>query len=164
MATSEAKTFRCVDIREVWDFRLSIGSPILYNNGETWIAKIWANDPGDEDCKSLKEYDTGIKTNGDNFDNEAITACFEWLYSIRDEFSRDHIELRKPVVKLINDLNDKAGFINAEAVAAKEAKDTKLFNAKNAELQNHLTKSNALIKKAADDLHTKIASIEEGEA
>lgn len=114
-------------IREVWDWRLSRGMPILYNSGDTWIVKITANDGSGV----LEEYDTGILTkdkNGktDNHDAKAIAACYDWLRSVRDKYSRDHIELRKPVVALINHANDEIhGMVNAgkQAEAMKKVTD-----------------------------------------
>ena len=142
-----------VEIREVWDWRLSTGAPILFNKGKTWIVKIFANDGSGV----LDEYDTGVKTTGDNFDCAAIAACYDWLRTVRDEYSRDHIELRKPLVAEINATNEKAAKINGEAIAAKAENDTDLFNQKNGELQAHLAASNAVIKGLTQAFHAEVA-------
>lgn len=145
-----------IDIREVWDFRLSIGSPILYQDGDTWIVRVWANDPGDETKVLLAEHDTGVETNGDPYQSEGVIACFKWLYSVRDEFSRDNIEHRKPVVAMINAANDQASKINAERAEAQQAGDHRLVNEKTGELQNHLTVANSEIKKACAKMDAAI--------
>ena len=132
-----------VEIREVWDFRLSIGSPILFNKGKTWLVKIFANDGSGV----LDEYDTGVKTTGDNFDCAAIAACYDWLRTVRDKFSREHLELRKPLVALINATNTEAVKLTADG--------------KYAEVQMHLVKANAKIKKATEAFH---AEVEKGSA
>lgn len=150
------------DILEVWDFRLSLGSPILYNNGPTWVVRIWANEPGEEKRRLLEEHDTGIPSDGDPHDHEAIAACYEWLRSVRDKYSRPHIELRKPVTRMINEANAKAAAINVEAALAKAAGDERLFNEKRGELQAHLSVANASIKAATQIMHQQIAEAEGG--
>lgn len=90
------------DVRQVWDWRLSTAQPINFNNGETWVCKIIANDGSGV----LEEHDTGIPTvkNGkrDFHDYEAVKACHEWAYSVRDKYSRPNIEELKPRVAEIN--------------------------------------------------------------
>ena len=128
-----------VEIREVWDFRLSVGSPILFNKGDTWVVQVFANDGGGV----LAEHDTGIKTTGNNFDTDAIAACYDWLRTVRDKFSREHLELRKPLVALINATNTEAVKLTADG--------------KYAEVQMHLVKANAKIKKATEAFHAEVA-------
>lgn len=99
----KTKKFPGVNIREVWDFRLSYACPYLFNQGETWVVKLIANDSPDNKSNVLAEYDTGVPTSESG--RKGIRACYNWLHRVRDDFSRDHIELRKPVVKLINDSN-----------------------------------------------------------
>lgn len=95
-----------VDVKEVWDWRLSKAQPINYNSGDTWIVKIVANDGSGV----LEEHDTGIPTKDkdgyrNTHDLKAVAACHEWARSVRDKYSRDNLELRKPVVALINAAN-----------------------------------------------------------
>lgn len=130
------------DIREVWDWRLSSGSPILFNSGDTWIVKIFANDGSG----LLKEHDTGIPTTDEdgrrnNHDQKAIAACYDWLRSVRDEYSRDNIDLRKPVVALINHANDE---IN------------KLASSGSADVKKAVVEFNNLIRMATKEMHEKI--------
>lgn len=146
------KEINGIDIREVWDFRLSIASPILYVDGDTWVVKIYANDGGG----LLEEHDTGVESTGDVHDTNGTKACFEWLYSVRDKYSRDHIELRKPVVKMINEANTKAASINLHAQQAKQAGDVPRFNEKMGELSAHLSFSNAAIKAATQAFHDQL--------
>ena len=133
------------EIREVWDWRLSRAAPILYNSGPTWEVRIYANDGSG----LLEAHDTGIPTMDENgerdpFDEKAVAACYDWLRTVRDKYSRDHIELRKPVVAMINAANEE---INKLMTAGKtlEAKG---------KLQFH----NLAIKKAVADMHEKIAA------
>jgi len=158
----KAKDFTGKETLEVWDFRLSIGSPILYANEDTWVVRIWANDPGDETRKLLEEYATEIPTNGDVHDPEGISACYEWLYSVREKYSRDHVEERKPVCRMINAANKLATDINTQADAAMAGGDINLYHQKKGELQAHLSQANAAIKQAAKDMHARIAEIQTG--
>lgn len=154
---STKKVFEGINILEVWDFRLSIGSPILYADSEFWKVVIYANDPGDQERIILDEHVTDVKTIGDPRDPEGVTACYEWLYSVRDKYSRDHIELRKPIAEAINEANAEAAAINGEALAAEKADDTDLANQKRGELQAHLTLSNLIIKGLTNDFHARVA-------
>lgn len=98
---SKLKTFEGVNIREVWDFRLSQGNPVLYCNGPTWVIKIWSNAEG----RLLKEHDTEILTKGnadDLTDYKSIGECYKWLYSVRDKYSIKDIDKIKPKVAVIN--------------------------------------------------------------
>ena len=144
------------NILEVWDFRLSNGSPVLYADGDTWIVKVHAINPGNKRCVVLEEHDTKIPTTGNIHDEAAIAACYEWLRSVRDKHSRDHIEERKPIAKAINDANAKANAINAEALAAKAAGDGRLRNEKMGELQAHLAGANAVIKGLTAAFHANV--------
>lgn len=93
------------DIREVWDWRLSKGNPILYNSGDTWVVKIHANDGSGV----LEEFISDIPTvkNGESspYDYEAIAQCYDWLRTVRDKYSRPDIERLKPEVAAINARN-----------------------------------------------------------
>ena len=150
------KKFKGVFIREVWDFRLSKAAPMLYNNGDTWIVKLHCNATGDV----LEEHDTGISAvkDGvcDNWDREGINACYVWLYSVRDNYSRGHLKERKPVVKMINEANSKSSAINSEMLAAEAESNTDLANQKRGEMQQHLVKANAGIRVATDEMVKKI--------
>jgi len=149
---SETKQHAGVNILEVWDFRLSKSSPILYDTGEFWRVVINANDGSGV----LDEYITDVKTTGNVHDPVGISACYDWLRTVRDKYSRDHIELRKPLVAEINAANEKAASINGEVIAAKAENDTDLFNQKNGELQAHLSASNAVIKGLTQAFHAEI--------
>ena len=127
-----------VNILEVWDWRLSIGAPMLFNKGKTWVVKIMANDGSGV----LDEHDTGVKTTGNNFDYVAIAACYDWLRTVRDKYSRDHIELRKPVAAMINYANATASAIEDEA-----------------ERNHYITKANAEIKKVTAVFHNAVNKI-----
>jgi len=130
-------------ILEVWDFRLSKGSPILYDTGEYWRVVINANDGSGV----LAEHVTDVKTTGNVHDPVGIAACYDWLRSVRDKYSRDHIELRKPVAAMINMANAVAAQLTAEG--------------KKGELADHLEMANAEIKKATAAFH---ALVKEGGA
>lgn len=160
------KTFSGVDIKEVWDFRLSAAHPLLRNDiGDTWKVQIWSNDNVDYDpadpstlAKPLEEHDTGIPCEkGDSHDANKVKACFAILYPLRDKYSRDHIEQRKPVVSLINSANAKASSLAQEIAAAKSEGNTELFFQKEGELKHHLLSSNAEIKKATKEFHDLVA-------
>lgn len=165
------------EVREVWDWRLSRAQPINFNSGDTWVCKIIANDasdpfwenfpearievtPSGNTRKVLEAHDTGIPTvkNGirDMHDSEAVAACHAWAYSVRDKYSREHLELRKPVVALINNANAQAQRLNDERMNALAAGDVRLANEKLGEYQEHLRIANAEIKKAATDLNKVI--------
>ena len=127
---------------------------MLYNGGETWVVKLHGNKTGEV----VEEHDTGIPTtdeqgNRDNYDYAAIAKCYEWLYSVRDKYTRDHVELRKPVVVRINAANQKAVGLNQEIVEAETAGDTDFANQKRGELQQHLKAANAEIKQATAEMN-----------
>lgn len=147
------------DIREVWDFRLSEASPALYNSGETWVVKIH---PNDERNEVLEEYDTGIQTvvggKRSYFDKKAIVSCFDWLRTVRDKYSRDQLELRKPVVALINASNKEINLIMSESVAAREAGDEVKADELLGKYYRVLKERNAEIKAATDEMKQKIAA------
>ena len=145
------------DIREVWDWRLSVGSPILYNNGPTWVVRIFANDGSG----ILEEHDTGIPAvnedgKRDPHDTAAVAECFKWLKSVRDNYSREHIDLRKPVVAMINAANRRAAEINQQRLIAISKGDADESLRLHGELQGHLDEANALIKRATAQLNSKI--------
>lgn len=107
------KTFNGLDIREVWDYRLSTAVPQIDRRGGTWVVQVWAKNAPDFDptdpstlAKPLAEHDTGIPaTPGDEHDAEKVKACYAWLYSVRDQYSRPDIEELKPHVAAINAAN-----------------------------------------------------------
>lgn len=114
-------------------------------------------------AQPLEVYDTGIAVEpGDEHDAAKIAVCYEWLYSRRDDYSRDHIEIRKPVVALIEKANDDASAINAEMTDAEAAGDVALADQKRGELQRFLDDANATIKSAAEIMHKTIADAELG--
>lgn len=159
------KTFEGEFIREVWDFRLSSAVPTLYNTGDTWTVEIHAKNNPDYDPKHperiaepLEVHDTGISTADGNINNrEAIKKCYEWLYSVRDKYSLDHIELRKPLVKMINSANNIASELNAKAEIHKADKDPVLYYQFKGELKEHLDKANMAIKEATKAFHEQVA-------
>ena len=165
------KEFKGIHILEVWDFRLSTAHPLVRNDlGDTWLVQIWANENPDYDpdkpetlAEPLEVHDTGIPCEvGDHWDAEKMKECYKWLHSVRDKYARDHIELRKPVTKLINESNAKASEINGEAALAKQAGKMDLFHQKVGELKLFLEDSNAAIKKATEVFHTQVAELAEG--
>jgi len=167
------KEFQGIHILEVWDFRLSTAHPLVRNDlGDTWKVQIWANsnpdyDPENPDtlAEPLEVHDTGIPCEAeDHWDAKKMKVCYEWLYSVRDKYARDHIELRKPVTKLINESNFKATEINGEAQAAKAAKNIPLFHQKIGELKEYQEAANAMIKKATEVFHAQVAELAEGGA
>lgn len=171
MKTSE--DFNGENVREVWDFRLSTAHPLLRNDiGDTWKVQIWANDNPDYDpekpdvlAEPLEVYDTEIPIDkNDHHDTGKVAECFAWLHSVRDKYSRDHIELRKPVVALINAANDKANLINVEIQNARAAEDLPLFDQKTGELKRHLDTANAEIKVATRKMQDAINDIKFGGA
>jgi len=173
--SKKAKDFKGLDIREVWDFRLSHGSPILFNSGEFWVIKVFANDPENEAWKDhpgreefetpdgnvvrvvLEEIVTDIPTHGTTI-QEGQQNCYPYLYEIRDKYSRSNIELRKPVVKLINDSNRKASELNAkaDAVLADDGDEvtSRLIRAEASEL---IREANKAIKKASAEMRAAMA-------
>ena len=140
-------------IREVWDWRLSTACPMLFNSGDTWVVKIMANDGSGV----LEEHDTGHPTGEHNpHDTKAIAKCYDWLRTVRDKYSRDHIELRKPVVALINNANREINAIMGDAVAAKAAGDVDAANDLMATYRQVLGERNLLIKQATKKMNEKI--------
>jgi len=127
-----------ININEVWDYRLSIGNPILYQNGKTWVVKIHCL----KDSSVLEEYDSGVPTTGDPYDTSGIIPCYEWLLTVRDKYSRNNLDLRKPVVKLINAAQEKSASITNST-----------------ELQKHLEEANRAIQEATNIMHDKIEEI-----
>lgn len=101
-----------IDIREVWDYRLSTATPLIDRRSGTWVAQVWAKSNTDYDpanpATPLKEYDTGLLAeSGDQFNADKLKVCYEWFLSVRDEFSRDDIEEIKPLVAQINEATAK---------------------------------------------------------
>lgn len=92
------------DIREVWDYRLSTAVPTIYNqDGENWRVEIHSKG---ENNDVLEAHDTGIpSTPMDNWNDEALDACYAWLRTVRDKYSLPDIEERKPLVAAINKAN-----------------------------------------------------------
>lgn len=160
------KEFNGEFIREVWDFRLSSAVPTLYNTGDTWVVAIHAKNNPDYDplrpetlAEPLEVYDTGIPTKGGNInDREAIKACYEWLYSVRNKHALDHIELRKPLVKMINEANIRAGFLNAEAEISKADGDIDAYHRCKGRLHDHVTLMNGKIGVATKAFHDQVAA------
>ena len=143
-------------IREVWDWRLSNACPMLFNSGETWIVKIMANDGSGV----LEEHDTGYPTLVDGkynpHDAKAVAQCYDWLRTVRDKYSRDHIELRKPVVALINNANREVNAIMAAAIDAKNSGNMDEYNRLLGEYHQVLDERNLQIKQAVKEMDEKI--------
>lgn len=193
------KELKGIDIREVWNFRLSTAVPqIMREVGGNWIVQVWSksnpdyvpehtqeeyktdelgnimfDDNGDPIVLStrvipatgvaepLEVYDTGIPTeHNDAYDCEKLKKCFEWLYGVRDKYSLDHLELRKPVVNLIEKANLIGDQINGMKQAAIEAGDTVKAKQLHEQLQNHIAEANALITRESTNMHAAIAEAE----
>jgi hypothetical protein len=149
--SKKAKDFEGVDIREVWDWRLSNGMAILYDDGPTWAVRVWANNPPEGEVKQLlAEHVTDVATCGDPRDPEGVAACYEWLHSIRDDHARDNIELRKPVCAMIQGANTLAASLNGEG--------------KHAEAKALIQVANREIKVASEAMHKAIAETNAGGA
>lgn len=101
------------NITEVWDYRLSNAVPIIDRSSGTWVVQIFSKtnpdyDPDDPEtiAKPLQIHDTGIPaTVNDEYDVKKLIPCYNWLKSVRDDYSLDDIEERKPFVKKINEAN-----------------------------------------------------------
>lgn len=150
------------DIRDVWDWRLSRGNPILYCDGPFWIIRIWDNKAPDGERILLKEIETDIPSTRNPHDHEAVAKCHKLLREIRDEFSRDHLELRKPVVAMINEANKKANEIRTAADTAKAEEDIDGFKMLMGEYSAHLSIANASIKAATEIFHKKVSDLAGG--
>ena len=104
-----------MEIRDVWDFRLSTASVMIDRRSGTWVVKIISKsnpdyDPADPEtlAKPLEEHDTGLAwEDGDEYDEEKLKVCYEWLRSVRDKYALPNIEELKPKVKAINEKNAK---------------------------------------------------------
>lgn len=110
--------------REVWDYRLSIATPTIYNSGKTWVVAIFSKNlpdhvapfrecdydeneqpipgsertnPGTPPAEPLEVHDTGIPTeHGDANDCAKVKVCYEWLLTVRDKYAMPNIEELKP--------------------------------------------------------------------
>ena len=158
MTLKTATDFKGVDIREVFDFRLSRGAAFLFNSGEHWAVKIISNTSPDGEAETLAEHVTGIRTNVQP-DSLGIKKCYAWLHSVRDDFSRDNIELRKPVVALINASNAEASKINTAATMAQADGDIDLFMKLRGQLDTHLVSANGEIKNATKKFDADILAL-----
>ena len=119
--------FAGVNIREVWDFRLSTAVPHIDTRGGTWVVNICSrNNPDSVDGKAvqapLESFDTGIASEkGDSYDPAKVAACYDWLLSVRDKYSLDNIEELKPIVAKINAANARQVELAAALTAASAA-------------------------------------------
>lgn len=102
-----SKKFQGLNIKEVWNFRLSSAVPVIDRSSGTWVVYIYSkNNPDDEVAEPLASHDTGIEAvDGDQHDTAKIIPCFEWLYSVRDDYSLENIEELKPHVAKIEAAN-----------------------------------------------------------
>lgn len=104
-----------MEIRDVWDFRLSTASVMIDRRSGTWVVKIFSkNNPDYEPniydtlAKPLEEHDTGLPwEEGDEYDEAKLTVCYDWLRTVRDKYALPNIEQLKPKVKAINEKNAK---------------------------------------------------------
>ena len=86
-----------VNIEEVWDYRLSNATPVLHNSGEFWRVDI--HPVRDGTGEPLESHVTDIPcTKGDTHDPVKIAACYDWLRTVRDKYSRDDIDEIKPLI------------------------------------------------------------------
>lgn len=183
MTKKTAKDFKGEEIEEVWNFRLSHGSPILFNSGKTWVIKVFATDPFNEAWEGhpglevietpdgptqrvvLEEIATDIPTAGTTIE-EGQRQCYPYLYEIRDKYSRSNIELRKPVVAMIEESRKRRAEVDAEvaqlAMSAKRALEEDGDEAKAAELLAAAKKKRAesLAMLSADSAKIKNAEAE----
>lgn len=105
--------YQGVNILEVWDFRLSKAIPIINRSGDTWMVEIYSKSNQDYDpdkpetcAMPLEAFDTGIPAvEGDERDTKKVASCYAWLRKVRDKYSLDDIEDRKPLVAKINAAN-----------------------------------------------------------
>jgi hypothetical protein len=113
-----------VDIREIWNHRLSRAVPCIDRRGGTWVAQIWAKSnpdfkPGDTPAVPLESFDTGVPAVvGDEHDREKICVCYDWLKSRREEYSLPNIEELKPLVAEIEVKNQELHALNAKLAGA----------------------------------------------
>ena len=113
--TTNKKTFQGVDIKEVWDSRLSKAVPQIDRRTGTWVVNIYKKNNPDYNpkrpksmAKPLLSYDTKIKaTLNDEYDKSKIIPCFEWMLKVRDKYSLSNIKELKPIVARINKDNRK---------------------------------------------------------
>ena len=102
-----------ISIREVWDYRLSRAIPIISRKSGFWVVEIRSKsnpdfDPSNPDSISepLEVFDTKIPVmNNDEYDTVKVIKCYEWLKTVRDNYSLPDIEERKPLVATINAAN-----------------------------------------------------------
>ena len=101
-----------MNIREVWDHRLSTATPVIDRTDGTWVVKIYSKTnpdyvEGAAPVAPLATHDTGIEfTDGDEYDTDKLKTCYEWLRSVRDTYALPDIEERKPLVAKINAANE----------------------------------------------------------
>ena len=102
-----------MEIRDVWDYRLSTASVMIDRISGTWVVKIISKNNPDYDpakpetlAKPLEVYDTGLPwEEGDEYDESKLTVCYDWLRTVRDKYALPNIEQLKPRVKAINEKN-----------------------------------------------------------
>ncbi len=156
-SNSKKKVFAGKHIREVWDFRLSKGCPILYNSGPTWVVKIWDNNAPGNEAVCLDSYDTQYPTSKAlPQDPEGIKACYRYLYNVRDKYSRDNIELRKPVVKMINEANLEMNRLIGEANSLYDKGSRRESAQAVANAKVFLNEANRKIKAASEALNDNL--------
>lgn len=158
------------DIREVWDFRLSRGCPYMFDSGPTWVIRVMANRPTKtekvrvrndisgawEEVEVMREVLEEIVTDIATTDPDGSKKVFAILKGIREKYSRDHIELRKPVVKLINESNNTLAAMGAEAAAHRQHGDRAAEMQLRGEMQSYLDAANRRIKQATAQMHDAI--------
>lgn len=155
-----------VNIKEVWNSRLSSATPLIDRRSGTWVCQVWSKtnpdyDPADPSTLStpIETHDTGIPhTDGDEYDAEKLRVCFAWFYSVRDKYALPNIEDRKPVVALIEEANATASALDGKIQAAVQNGDGDAVRALRADLQAHLTTANRAIREATADLKAVIAA------
>lgn len=101
--------YKCEDIREVWDYRLSSAVPHMDRRGGTWLVVVCAKTGGE-----LEVFDTGLPVeDGDINDKQKLNVCYEWLRSVRHKYALPNIKQMKPLVKIINQANDELATLGA---------------------------------------------------
>jgi hypothetical protein len=157
-----------IDIREVWNFRLSRGVPQIDRSSGTWVVKIFAKDNPDYDpskpetiAQPLEVHDTGIiAVEGDQYDPSKVIPCFDWLRSVRDKYSLPHIEMRKPVVAMIEEANAEADRLNVEFHKAVADNNKEKALTMKVALNEHVSVANNKIKLASHQLKKDIEAAE----
>ena len=108
-------------ILEVWDYRLSTAVPVIVRDSGTWVVEIYSKSNPDYDpsdpatlAAPLETHDTRIEAEaGDEYDAAKVKACYAFLLSVRDNYAHPNIDELRPLVKIINEANQKLADLGA---------------------------------------------------